>query len=150
MPDFRELKDDPEVRWVNYELASKAKISGPVRKLQYPGNPIDSQGGTFAIPKGVKHRPRPQSAKMPIHPSIDSDDPNLNRVYPYVGGPDTNPRSTRPQSAFEKREADKMEREEAARYRRTMKQGKLVRKQEDPYQIIKYSTCKPNVRSWYW
>jgi len=152
VPDFRELKDDPEVRWVNYELASKRNASGPCRKLRYPGSPMDSTGGTFSIPNGIKQRPRPQSAKLAVHPPVDSDDPNLNTVYPFVGGADTNPnmRSMRPQSAFERREANKVSREAEGRYRRTMKQGKFAKKEEDPYKVIKYSHCKPNVRSWYW
>ena len=119
-------------------------------RLAYPGRPRDSQGGTFAVPVNVR-RPRSAAAKSP-HPALDSDDPNLNTVYPFVGGPSTNPDTQRPQSAFERREIRLERQEEEERYARTRAFGKIVVERPDPYnrKVIKDNHCTPNVRSWYW
>merc|ERR1712159_684059 len=55
-PDFRDMRACPEVRFVNHALVPKRKVHAPPRRLEYPGRPLDSQGGTFSIPRGTKVR----------------------------------------------------------------------------------------------
>jgi len=149
-PDFRDLRCDPEVRFVNDFIALKRKDPEPARRLEYPGRPLDSQGGTFSIPRPVVQ----SNALLERFSNVLSIADKAGRQTPWkVGFGLTRSglvHQMRPKSAFASSEASRAEKEHQARLRNTARFGKCVVETEDPLKAIKKCHFAKTGRTWYW